>query len=60
MGWTPGTVKQNLKPSAGPGTLIRSLMDGGCIAPAPHGHGWVVSDPAFAAAMVLSLSQEEG
>lgn len=52
MGWAPGTLAQHLKPSAEPGKFLRDLLDGGFFA--THEHGWVISDPIRASALMLS------
>jgi putative DNA primase/helicase len=52
MGWTEGTIAQNLKPSAAPGMVVRDMLDGAFFT--PHEHGWVISDPVRASALILS------
>jgi putative DNA primase/helicase len=52
MGWTEGTITQNLKPSAAAGMVVRDMLDGSFFKPA--GHGWVICDPVRSSALLLS------
>jgi len=47
---TPSTIKQMLKPSENR-KLVGALIEGGIIS--PHSHGWVVSDPAYSASLLM-------
>lgn len=52
MGWTDGTISQNLKPSAAAGMVVRDMLDGSFFQ--PEGHGWIICDPVRASALMLS------